>query len=61
MMDALNVYKATYFQIRNINEIRNMLDDETSAKIVHALIGSRLENSKALYGITDFQLKKKNK
>ena len=45
-MDAhiKNVCKATYFQIRNINEIRNVLDDDTAAKLVHALITSRLDN-----------------
>ena len=60
-MDALikNVCKATYFQIRNINEIRNVLDDDTAAKLVHALITSRLDNGNALlYGITESQLKK---
>ena len=54
-----NVCKATYFQIRNINEIRNVLDDDTAAKLVHALITSRLDNGNALlYGITKSQLKK---
>ena len=54
-----NVCKATYFQIRNINEIRNVLDDDTAAKLVHALITSRLDNGNALlYGITESQLKK---
>ena len=60
-MDAhiKNVCKATYFQIRNINEIRNVLDDDTAAKLVHALITSRLDNGNALlYGITESQLKK---
>ena len=60
-MDAhiKNVCKATYFQIQNINEIRNVLDDETAAKLVHALITSRLDNGNALlYGITESQLKK---
>ena len=60
-MDAhiKNVCKATYFQIRNINEIRNVLDDDTAAKLVHALIASRLDNGNALfYGITESRLKK---
>ena len=55
-MDAQikNVCKATYFQIRNINEIRNVLDDDTAAKRVHALITSHLDNGNALlYGITE--------
>ena len=60
-MDAhiKNVCKATYFQIRNINEIRNVFDDDTAAKLVHALIAYRLDNGNILlYGITESQLKK---
>ena len=47
------------FQIRNINEIRNVLDDDTAANLTHALITSRLDNGNALlYGIKEIQLKK---
>ena len=30
-----SVCKSTYFQIRNINQIRNVLDDDTAATLVH--------------------------
>ena len=54
-----NVCKSTYFQIRNINSIRKILDHETAASLVHALVTSRLDNGNSLlYGITEQQLKK---
>ena len=60
-MDAhvKNVCKGTYFQIQNIDEIRNVLDDDTAAKLVHVLITSCRDNGNALlYGIIESQLKK---
>ena len=54
-----NMCKSTYFQIRNINSIRKVLDDDTAATLVHALVTSRLDNGNALlYGITESQLNK---
>ena len=60
-MDAhiKNVCKATYFQIRNIHEIRNVLEDDPAAKLVRALITSCHDNVNALlHGIIESQLKK---
>ena len=52
-----NVCKSTFYQIRNINQIRKVLDHDTAATLVHALITSRLDNGNALlYGITEQQL-----
>lgn len=54
-----NMCKSTYFQIRNINLIRKVLDDDTAATLVHALVTSRLDNGNALlYGISERQLHK---
>ena len=54
-----NICKSTFFHIRNIHQIRKVLDDDTAANLVHALITSRLDNGNALlYGITDQQLNK---
>ena len=36
-----NMCKSTYFQIRNINLIRKVLDDDTATTLVHALVTSR--------------------
>ena len=49
--------KSSYFQIRNNN--LKVLDDDTAATLVHALVTSRLANGNALlYGITERQLNK---
>ena len=54
-----NVCKSTYFQIRNISQIRKVLDDDTAATLIHALVTSRLDNGNSLlYGITEQQLYK---
>lgn len=54
-----NMCKSAYFQIRNINQIRKVLDDDTAATLVHALVTSRLDFGNALlYGITERQLNK---
>ena len=54
-----NACKTTYFQIQNIDEIRNVLDDETASKLVHDLIAFRLgDNGNYENGITESQLKK---
>ena len=38
-----NMCKSTYFQIMNINTIPNVLDDDTAATLVHAIVTSRLD------------------
>ena len=54
-----NVCKSTYFHIRNLYEIRKILDQDTASLLVHALITSRLDNGNSLlYGITDKQINK---
>ena len=51
--------KSCYFQIRNINLIRKVLDGDTAATLVYALVTSCLDNGNALvYGITERQLNK---
>ena len=54
-----NMCKSTYFEIRNIHLIRKVLDYDTDATLVHALVTSRLDTGKALlYEITERQLNK---
>ena len=55
-----NVCKSTYFHIRNLYEIRKILDQDTASLLVHALITSRLDDNgnSLLYGITDKQINK---
>ena len=53
------ICQSAYFQIRNINSIRNILSDDTASILVHALITSRLDNGNALlYGISNTLLDK---
>ena len=53
------VCQSSYFQIRNINNIRKLLPQETAAILVHAFITSRLDNGNALLkGISEHHLKK---
>ena len=55
----MGTQRCSYFQIRNLYEIRKVLDYDTAASLVHALVTSRLDNGNALlYGITEQQLNK---
>ena len=48
------ICQSAYFQIRNINSIRNILSDATASILVHALITSHFDNGNALlYGISN--------
>ena len=54
-----SVCKSTYFHVRYINQIRKVLDDDTAATVVHALVISRLDNGNSLlYGINEQLLTK---
>ena len=46
-----NMCKPSYFQIRKISVIRKVLDDDTAATLVHALVTSRLDNGNGFCAI----------
>ena len=51
--------ESSYFQIRNNNLIHKVLDEDTAAILVHALVTLRIGNGNVLlYGITERQLNK---
>ena len=48
------VCQTSYYHIRNINNIRRILTDESAAILIHALVTSRLDNGNSLlFGITN--------
>ena len=54
-----NIIRSMYMHMRHISRIRHHLDDTTLAKVVTALVISRLDYANsALYGVTDYLLKK---
>ena len=52
-----NVCKTTYFQLRNISSIRNVLSDDACAQLIHALVTVRVDYCNSLlYGLPDSSL-----
>ena len=52
-----NVCRSLSYHLRNIGSIRSVLEEDSAAKLVHALITSRLDYcSCLLYGISDEQI-----
>ena len=52
-----NVCKTTYFQLRNIGSIRNVLSDDACAQLIHALVTVRIDYCNSLlYGLPDSSL-----
>jgi len=43
-----NICKNVHFHLRNINKIRKVLDDNSTASLIHALVTSRLDNGNSL-------------
>jgi hypothetical protein len=60
MVDHINhVQRSCYMQIRNISKIRKYLSQDATAKLVQALVISRLDNlNSLLYGIPQHRLQK---
>ena len=53
------ICQSSYFQIRNIRSIRNLLSDDSAASLIHSFVTSRLDNGNCLLnGISDALLKK---
>jgi hypothetical protein len=54
-----SVAKNCHFHLRNIGKIRKYLSPDSTSKVVHALISSRLDYNNALFfGLPDFQIQK---
>ena len=52
-----SVCRSCYFHLRNIGSIRQYLDPDTAAQIIHSFITSRLDYCNALlYGLPDYLL-----
>ena len=59
-MDAhiSNICRSTYFHIRNIGAIRDLLTPSAAAQLVYSLVTSRVDYCKALLlGVPDYKIK----
>ena len=60
-MDAhiSNICRSTYFHIRNIGAIRDLLTPSAAAQLVHSLVTSRVDYCNALLlGVPDYKIKR---
>jgi hypothetical protein len=54
-----NVCKSAMVAIRKIGQIRQFLDNDTTARLVHAFVTSRLDSTNSiLYGLSQFEIAK---
>ena len=52
-----NICKSTYFQLKNIGSIRNVLSDDACAQLIHCLVTVRIDYCNSLlYGMSDSSL-----
>ena len=53
------ICKSAFYHIRNISHVRRYLNVESTEKLVHALVTSRLDNCNAvLFGLPDYLIKR---
>ena len=53
------ICKSAFYHIRNISHVRRYLNAESTEKLVHALVTSRLDNCNAvLFGLPDYLIKR---
>ena len=51
-----NICKSTYFQLKNIGSIRNVLSDDACAQLIHALVTVRVDYCNSLlYGFPGYK------
>ena len=52
-----NVCRSTYFHLRNIGSVRNMLSDDACSQLIHALVTVRIDYCNSLlYGLPEYSL-----
>ena len=52
-----NICKSSYFQLKNIGSIRNVLSDDACAQLIHSLVTVRIDYCNSLlYGLSDNSL-----